>query len=308
LDRQGIPDLLLRHRALGETPGKDREDVDGDVSSQSSSDDELEKDVISLRNFSFISVDINGTMFGVHRLVQLATQKWLEINSQLEIWKQRSVRMLEGVFPTAEHSNWPTCEILFPHVKLAAIERPKSEYLTIWARLLYKAASFALLKGNAMDAISLAKASTEARKIEFGPKDHLTLNSMGALAMAYNLGGKWNKAEELEEQVMEMRKTILGLEHPYTLISMASLATIYSHKGRWDEAEELRKQVLKTSKRVLGLEHPHTLICMANLASTYNNKGRWDDAEKLEEQVLEMSKRLFGLEHPHTLICMANLA
>jgi tetratricopeptide (TPR) repeat protein len=127
-------------------------------------------------------------------------------------------------------------------------------------------------------------------------------------AAALSSDGRYDDAEELQEQVMQTRKRVLSDEHPDTLTSMANLASTYWNQGRWKEAEELEVQVLQTSRRVLTDDHPDTLTSMNNLASTYWNQGRWKEAEELEVQVMQTRKRVLTDEHPATLNSMANLA
>ncbi|KAH7108877.1 P-loop containing nucleoside triphosphate hydrolase protein, partial [Dendryphion nanum] len=141
-DRQGIPEELLRNRtergdAEGqEGHGSDDQDSDGDDddddASQSSTseggvEDEFEDDVLALRNFCFVSVDIDGTSFEMHALVQLATRKWLEANGTLERWKQQFVDNLCAAFPTGKYENWARCQALFPHAKAAAGQKPEGK-------------------------------------------------------------------------------------------------------------------------------------------------------------------------------------
>lgn len=57
-------------------------------------DDGFEIDVRTLRDFSFISVTSDRTIFKMHRLVQLATQKWLKANKQLEAWEEYYIKNL----------------------------------------------------------------------------------------------------------------------------------------------------------------------------------------------------------------------
>jgi hypothetical protein len=59
-------------------------DSEDDISQSGADDDEFGDDVVVLRNFCFISTDAGGTVFEMHALVQLATQKWLENISKLE--------------------------------------------------------------------------------------------------------------------------------------------------------------------------------------------------------------------------------
>jgi tetratricopeptide (TPR) repeat protein len=316
-DRQGISEGLLRSGGYTENRHRDFENWDGnsdkrddeDSGSETSVTDEFEDDILMLKNYSFIFVNIDKTSFGMHRLVQLATQKWLEAHRQLERWKQQYIKSLCAEFPAGNYENWAKCGALFPHVQLAIAQQPEGDdSLREWALLLYNAAWYAWLRGNYSDAEKLSVKSMKVRKKLLGQDDIETLRSQGMVALAYNLRGRWNEAEELEVQVMETSLRVLGQEHPNTLTSMAHLASTYRDQGRWKEAEELEVQVMETSLRVLGQEHPNTLTIISNLASTYRYQGRSKEAEELEVHVMETSLRALGQEHPHTLTSMGNLA
>ncbi|KAK5400813.1 hypothetical protein LTR06_011234 [Exophiala xenobiotica] len=113
----------------------------------------FEKDVVALRNFSFISINADGTTFEMHGLVQLATRTWLEAHGMLERWKQQFVKNLCAEFPTGEYENWATCRRLFPHPQSAAAQRPQAqESLREWSSILYNAAWYAWEMGNGMEA------------------------------------------------------------------------------------------------------------------------------------------------------------
>ena len=316
-DRQGIPEALVRNRGEARNRCEDlerrRSDNEGrddeDSGSESSVHDEFEDDILTLRNYSFIFVNVDTTTFGMHRLVQLATRKWLEAHGQLEGWKQQYIKNLCTEFPTGKYENWPKCQALFPHAKSALAQQPEGEdSLREWALLLYNAAWYAWLRGSFTDAEKMSIKSMKVREKQLGQEHVETLSSIAMLALAYKLGGLWKEAEELEVQVMETSKRVLGQEHPDTLTSMANLALTYWNQGRWKEAEELGVQVMETRKRVLGQEHPDTLTSMNNLALTYLKQGRREEAEELGVQVMETSKRVLGQEHPTTLASMNNLA
>jgi Tetratricopeptide repeat len=122
----------------------------------------------------------------------------------------------------------------------------------------------------------------------------------GQPASTYRNQGRWQKAEELDVQVMETSSRVLGAEHPSTLTSMANLASTYRNQGRWQEAEELDVQVIKTRKRVLGAEHPSTLTSMANLAWTLKYQDRDDEAIGLMASCKELCMRVLSPAHHHT--------
>src|SRR4051794_21973905 len=89
----------------------------------------------------------------MHRLVQLATRKWLKAYDQLERWKQQFLRNLCSEFPTGEYENWARCQTLFPHARSAAAQQPEGQgALKDWAIILYKAAWYAWRMGNGVDA------------------------------------------------------------------------------------------------------------------------------------------------------------
>ena len=102
VDRQGIPEALIQNRGEpGNRPGdlerrrsgnEARNDEDG--RSESSVNHEFKDDLLTVRSYSFIFVNIDTTTFGMHRLVQLATRNRLEAHGQREGWKQQYIKSL----------------------------------------------------------------------------------------------------------------------------------------------------------------------------------------------------------------------
>ena len=325
-DRQAIPESLLKERSAAQYADITRETArspvnddhgsdsnsfgeDGDSSSEISFDDNFGNDVTMLLGYSFIAVTTDVASFEMHRLVQLATQRWLEAEGQLERWQQQFVMSLEAAFPTGDYEDWAICQTLFPHAKSALRLRFRESGAPLrWAAVMYRAAWYALSRGSARDAEEMARCSRKVRARDLGQHHTDTLASTAMVALSRKDQGRWGEAEELEVQVMETTKRLLGEEHPDTLTSIANLASTYWNQGRWGEAEELDVQIMEMRKRVLGEEHPSTLKSMGNLASTYRNQGRWGEAEELFMQVMETTKRLLGEEHPDTLTSMGNLA
>ena len=314
-DSQGISEALVRNRsrtgeAQGNTNDKEGDDASDDESSASDSEDDgFDDDISTLRNYYFVSIRKDAHVYEMHKLVQLATRKWLEANEQLEEWKEQYIKILYEEVPNGEYENWTYCRALFPHAKLAVTQRPKRDgSLKEWASLLHNAAWYAWRMGSITEAVNLSKITMKVRKKILGQEHKETLSSIGMVSLAYGLGGRWKEAEELEVQVMEIMKRVLGEEHPYTLINIANLASTYRSQGRWKEAEELEVQVIEIRKRVLGEEHPNTLTSIANLASIYRSQGRWKEAEELGVQVMEKTKRVLGEEHPDTLTSINNFA
>ena len=276
---------------------------------EADSNQELEDDIKTLQDYSFISITADGAAFEMHRLVQLSAQRWLEARRQLERWRNQFINNLSAAFPISEYQHWAECQQLFPHAKLALNQKPKGRRALLeWTTLLHKASVYAWRQGRWAEAEELEVRVVETMKKVLGKEHPDTLVSIGNLASTYWNQGRWTEAEELEERVMETRKKVLGKEHPDTLVSIGNLASTYRNQGRWAEAEELEERVMETRKKVLGKEHPDTLRSIGNLASTYSIQGRWTEAEELEVRVMETRKKVLGEEHPDTLVSIGNLA
>ncbi|KAJ6035878.1 hypothetical protein N7540_000157 [Penicillium herquei] len=309
-DRQEIPENLIRldtKASYSSTSRLNNDSSDGE-SSESDKRPNFEDDIIMLRSFSFISTSETGSFFTMHRLIQLATRAWLKSQGEMDQWRERFISILYQDFPAGEYADWGKCQPLFPHVRLAVAQQPKSKKAVLeWATVLYRGACFASGRGNVADLRRMASKSREQRMKWLGDDDEEAVSSTAMLAEAYFIEGLWKEAEQLQIQVMETYKMKLGADHPNTLTSMAILALTYMHQGQWEEAKEITMQVVETESTNLGVDHPSTLRSMDNLASIYIHQGRWEEAEKLIIQVLEISEKNFGVDHPNTLQGMANL-
>ena len=279
LDRQGIPESLLRHKA------------DRKV--------EIITALGTLKAFSLVSAGVDGTTYEIHRLVQLATQKWLEMQGKIQVWQEKVLLVVADMFPLGVYKNWTTCESLLPHArKVIQYRNANEEYPLMLLKLLSKIAIFDLEQGRYEMACSGFLAAFDIQKKVLGMEHHSTLQSMQHLADTYTTQGQLEKAEKLQVQVLKLRRRVLGAEHPDTLTSINNLASTYQAQGRWEEAEKLQMQQLEVSKRVLGAEHPRTLTGMNNLAVFWMKQDRHSEAIALMESVVHMRTRILGANHP----------
>ncbi|KAF7942882.1 uncharacterized protein EAE97_006336 [Botrytis byssoidea] len=287
-------------------------DDDKDNSLGSSINDGFEDDILVLRDYSFINVNADRTTFEMHRLVQLATRKWLEDQKQQEKRKRQFIKKSRR-----RASNRRSAISHKPEEQTSLVE---------CASILYKASWYAWEMGNGKDAENLSVkamkvrkeilgrehedtlAMVETSKEKLGMNHPFTLNILAKLASAYRNQGQFDMAERIFVEVMEINKKKFGSHHPDTLISMVNLASTYRNQERWDAAEELFVEVMEISKRKLGMSHPNTLININNLAFLYRSKGQLNTAEELEVQVMETRKKKSGVDHPDTLTSMADLA
>ena len=260
-DRLAIPESLLRV------------DINGAGSSDSTSD--FEEDIATLRSFSFVSTTADPCTWEMHRLVQDATQVWLQDCGRLNKVLDQFVHCLYVSFPTGDFENWLVCRTLFPHVQGVADLKPANEIAQFeWASVMHDGAWYANEQGQYTNALAMATSSMTTRWEQLGKEDQQTLWSKAMVAETYWKQGRWTEAEHLEMKVLETRNAVLGEEHPHTLTSMGNLAVTYSHQERWAEAEALQTQVVSGFKKSYGLQHPHTLTAISNLASTQRVRGQ----------------------------------
>ncbi len=98
LDRQGVPKSLLRK--------EDDRSIDFTTA------------LGTLQAFCLIKAEVGGDTFMMHRLVQLSTQNWLEMESTHVAYKEEALQMLSAKFPSGLYETWKMCEVLLPHAQI----------------------------------------------------------------------------------------------------------------------------------------------------------------------------------------------
>ena len=290
-DRQGIPESLLRGRY-----GRD-DDREAD----------FEDDIYTLTSYSLVEMSAGEKEFKMHQLVQFSIKKWLELNQELEGWKETYITLMDDSYPVGRYENWAVCQALFPHAQAAVGYRPADiKALEVWASVLFKAAWYADDMGNYQAAQEMGQSALEAREAVLGAEHQDTLTSVNNLGSVLKGQGKYDEAEAMHRRALEGMEKVP--EHPDTLISINNLGLVLKGQGKHDEAEAMHRRALKASEKVLGPEHPDTLISVSNLAFTFWSQRRWNEAKDLEVRVMETSKRVLGDKHPKTLTAMGNLA
>ena len=91
-----------------------------------------------------------------------------------------------------------------------------------------------------------------------GDGDLQTIRAISTLALLYDYGGEYAKAEPLCKEALEICQKVLGPEHPDTARSLNNLAELYQHTGEYAKAEPLCREALQIRRKVLGPEHPVT--------------------------------------------------
>ncbi|CAO2658195.1 Nn.00g059180.m01.CDS01 [Neocucurbitaria sp. VM-36] len=297
-DRQGIPeDLLVGQYAPPEPIPKvmkiswwkrrrrfQRKKVRPANPDSLKPDNNFERDYIMLNNYSLIKTDNSGTHFEMHRLVQLTTKRWLELQSELQFWMERYITILHAAYPWPEDSadDWAKCKTLFPHALMAKAYQPiEKTFLQDWCLLLQNAAASAHERGLFQDAEDLNRTALKAWETSFG-KDHPNtlrlLSNLGTMLLSL---GQLQEAEKIHRHVFSVRERLHGPDNEETLKSAYTFALVLYDLGKLEEAERLYRRVLEGREKTYGITARETRFVVLKLMSTLSSLGRQEESDAL---------------------------
>ncbi|KAJ5719672.1 hypothetical protein N7493_007250 [Penicillium malachiteum] len=273
--------------------------------------DNFQHDISVLRDYSFVAVGRDPTLFEMHRLVQLATRKWLEANGKTDKWCQEFIERLHEVLDDDEDETEQhriLCQSLLPHVELAMTQRPSvEEQLSRWAKLLALGAMHAQYMGNLLIGLSFATTAMYAMRQIYGADSEDTMATVLLSGTAHLQLGHYTEAEALFRELVNTSESTIGPHNPIRISALHDLACVYQWQGRLEEAETEGLKIVELRKQILGVDNSVTLLSMGNLALVYQLQGRWKEARILGEEVLERRKRILGEEHTDTIAAISLL-
>jgi tetratricopeptide (TPR) repeat protein len=258
--------------------------------------------------FALIHRDARDKSLHMHRLVQEVVKDEMDAATR-RVWAERVVQALNAVFPNPEFQNWPQCERLLPHAKVAA--RLVEDFdlgSVVAARLLNRSGYYLDDRAQYAEAEPLYCRSVAISAKMLGP-DHLdTAASLNNLAVLYRDQGRYAEAEPLFRRALAIHEKALGPDHPNTSANLGNLALLYCNQGRYADAEPLHFRALAIREKALGPDHPNTATSLNNLALLYDSQGRYAEAEPLFCRAVVIRERALGPNHPDTATSLSNLA
>ncbi len=117
----------------------------------------------------------------------------------------------------------------------------------------------------------------------------------------------YERAAELQENVLALRESSLEADNPYIAESLESLAMSYENLDRDDEAEKLYLRAIAINEKRAGSESLQTAGGLNNLADFYRTRGQYDKAVAIGTRVLAIIRKLFGDQHRYTATSYENL-
>ncbi|KAF2112482.1 P-loop containing nucleoside triphosphate hydrolase protein [Lophiotrema nucula] len=289
-DRQGIPEKVLRNQPT-------------------SIEDQFDCDVVLLTQYALITITGDDGVFEMHRLVQLATRKWLEAHGEFAKTRDQYIANVCAHFPSWKAKDWAVCEALYPHMKNTLAHRPSnSESLKQWALLLDSASWYALDYGRVDDALHISKLSKEVNEELYGRGHAETIHSVVQLARLRSAQGRHHEAQNLYTTIVNASMFCFGETSRETEMYMYELGKAYRNNGNSKEAGEQYSRVLSIQKSIYGEAHPLTLKSMHNLACSLSQQGYEKKSIVMLRDCLSKRKEVLGEKHRDTLATMYQLA
>jgi len=258
--------------------------------------------------FALIRRDAENKSLQIHRLAQEVVKD--EMNAATRCgWAERVVGALNEVFPNSEFQNWPQCERLLPHARIAA--RLIEDFglgSTVAARLLNKVGHYLNGRAQYTEAEPLLRRALAISEKALGAEHWHTASILNNLAQIYFNQGRYHETEPLLRRVLAISEKASGPEHTNTASILNNLALLYYNQGHYSEAEPVYRRVLAISEKASGPEHPRTATSLSNLGHLYCVEGRYREAEPLLLRALAIQEKELGHEHPSTASSLNLLA
>ena len=173
--------------------------------------------------------------------------------------------------------------------------RPVVETFALDAAMYY--ADVLCERNNASESKKYAEIAFKWNKLIRGVDHNWTLRSQNYLAGAYAGLGDFQKAVELDRDIIKKREATLGHNHPDTALSIGNLGVDLKSSGNREEAEKCYRTAFEIYKKSgLDKEHRYALHVTRNLARLLIQTNLIE-AESLIRQVIKGQVDTLGARH-----------
>ena len=247
-----------------------------------------------LKAFSMIKAESGNKVFSTHRLVQLATQKWLELEGAIDRWQEIALESVCRIIPqTVLYQDWREWETISPHV-VKALENDTGktkfrteDHLTERAWLLLKQGDYIHVQQGSEAALPYYVESLELRQQFFATDSLPVLWSMTRVAEAVQA----NIAAGMFRNILSKceSKADVAAYNVLEKICLSTLAEIIlrDEEGDYAEAEAIYKKLCKDCPPYIGSGFLYFVYGSYLLESIWKQGcHRKDEAEELHKQLM----------------------
>ncbi len=258
---------------------------------------DFDGDCLVLTNFGLIKTNLDGHHFSMHRLVQHATRRWLELKEELNRWKVIYVCILADHFPVPEPGNLEICSSLLPHANQAfTYQTTDISALRAWTLLVKKFSEYARMAGNFSKAEEACRIALKVFIGLQGEKNEDTLKCFHDLGSILEDRKEYEEAESLLRRAFEGRQALLSVDHLDSLSSAILLGKILNAQKKYEEGEALQLYALDAKARILGPDHIKIQLLMPSLILDAIIDGSYNLAVKVHCQMSGVREDMTGDE------------
>lgn len=262
----------------------------------------------ALRSASLVTRHPETQTLSIHRLVQAVLQDHME-PSEVRLWSERAVSMVNAAFPEPELNMWKQCErYLAPALACVHHMVREENYGRDMGILLFKAGSYLLARGRYGEAESLLEQAVTLKMLHDGPEHQELIPWLERQAELLWRQGKYESVEPLLQRVLALEELHLGSSHAQTAETLNNLALLYWYQGKYAKSEPLFLKALHIMEEQLEHDSLLTGDILINMGNLYRSQGRYSEATTLLERALRAQGDLLGNEHPRLALALDNLA
>lgn len=272
-------------------PHENCETVCHDDSASDTDSEDFEDDLQVLLDYSLVAVTAESSVFEMHRLVQLATQRWLDLNGRYEHWAACFVRNLDDALPFSQcfdFALFAICRKIHPHAVIASnLELVTQDTIEQRATLSGKMEYYHLRRGALADAEVFATHELAACRAMLRQRDASNLAFLCDLGESYFHYTRDTAKESLTRREIDLT------QFPGTILRMnflKILVQIYMVMKRPEEAGRLRLMREETIQDYDGVYDLEMLDWANSLGEIYDELAAAED----EEQPLARKPKLAG--------------
>ncbi|KAG9501976.1 hypothetical protein J7337_007684 [Fusarium musae] len=173
----------------------------------------FEDDLDVLRSYSLVYVTTNRDFFELHATVQACTRVWTSSSGKLLRLKSLFIYSMGHIFDPFKFENWPTCQVLLPHLESVIQEELLTEDVEPWAELLYRYSEYMLETGKHKAAEEVGKKVIARGLPSLGEGHMMMYKCLSMLATAYMRQKNLDEGAKIRLQLVNNSERFWGEEH-----------------------------------------------------------------------------------------------